>query len=274
MKHRMTALAVLMALATTPAWAQEVPGTSPANSAPGTPTAPDWAYPDYPGHRQVAPPADFHRPSRVEDTPIGLFDGQADVGGALVPGQGTVQDGRYTITSAGYNMWYGRDEFRFLWKKMSGDVSLAADVAFPNPVGYGDRKALLVIRQSLDDDAPEMVVGLHGTGMFHIAWRPAKGAEMVDMEYKVGSRGALKGEAVGGLVTLHPQRIGIEKKGDAFTLWVSEQGEPMHPYGAPIPLHLTEPFYAGIGFVSHLPTTPDTAVLSGVVLENVAGKVR
>ena len=41
--------------------------------------------------------------------------------------------GKYTINSAGYNVWYTRDEFRYLWKKMSGDVSLAADIAFPDP---------------------------------------------------------------------------------------------------------------------------------------------
>jgi hypothetical protein len=42
----------------------------------------------------------------------------------------------------------------------------------------------------------------------------------------------------------------------------------------PITLHLDEPFYAGIGFCSHLPVTSDTAVLSNVVLENAAGRVR
>jgi len=30
----------------------------------------------------------------------------------------------------------------------------------------------------------------------------------------------------------------------------------------------------GVGFCSHLPATPDTAVLSNVLLENSAGNVR
>ena len=58
---------------------------------------------------------------------------------------------------------------------MSGDVSLAADVTFPDPKGYGDRKAVLVIRQNLDDDSNEAMTGEHGTGMIHLAWRPAPG---------------------------------------------------------------------------------------------------
>jgi hypothetical protein len=70
------------------------------------------------------------------------------------------------------------------------------------------------------------------------------------------------------------RRIGIEKRGDSFALFVSLEGEPMHQFGPPIALKLEEPFYVGIGFCSHLPVTSDTAVLSNVVLENAAGKVK
>ena len=51
-------------------------------------------------------------------------------------------------------------------------------------------------------------------------------------------------------------------------------GEPMHQFGSPMKLHMDAPFYVGIGFVSHLPETADTVVMSNVVLENAAGKVR
>jgi hypothetical protein len=125
---------------------------------------------------QVAPPADFHRPSRNFDIPIGIFEGQSDIGAALAPGSASFDaaTGQYTINSAGYNVWYTRDEFRFLWKRMSGDVSLAADIDYPDPKGYGDRKAVLMIRQSLDDDAKAAMVALHGAGMVHLAWRPER----------------------------------------------------------------------------------------------------
>jgi hypothetical protein len=43
---------------------------------------------------------------------------------------------------------------------MKGDVSLAADVSFPDPDGYGDRKAVLVVRQDLEDDSKQVVVAL------------------------------------------------------------------------------------------------------------------
>jgi hypothetical protein len=57
-------------------------------------------------------------------------------------------------------------------------------------------------------------------------------------------------------------------------LFVSLEGEPMGQFGPPIRLHLDGPFYVGIGFCSHLPDKSDTAVLSNVVLENSAGKMR
>jgi len=237
--------------------------TAPVTSAPAVP---DWAQPGSPTHVQVPPPADFHRPSRNFDAPIGVFEGQSDIGAAVVPGSANYDAStkQYTINSAGYNIWYSRDEFRYLWKKMSGDVSLAADVTFPDTKGYGDRKAVLVIRQSLDDDSREAMIGEHGVGMIHLAWRPDSGAMMKDAQFRFG----------GTLAGVKARRIGIEKHGDSIAIFVSLEGEPMHQLGPPATLHFDEPFYVGIGFCSHLPATSDTAVLSNVVLQNSAAKVQ
>lgn len=241
-----------------------------------TPTVPDWAKPGSATHTQVSPPSDYHRPARTSDEPIGIFEGQSDIGGAMLTGSSSYDSttGQYAIISAGYNVWYVRDEFRFLWKKMSGDISLAADISFPDSLGYGDRKAILVIRQSLDDDSKEVMVALHGAGMIHLAWRPDKGLRMKDMEYRIGSRGGLPGgSSPDDLVTAHAKRIGIEKRGDSVALFVSMNGEPMNQFGAPIQLHIAEPFYVGIGFCSHLPDKVDTAMVSNVILVNSAGKI-
>jgi hypothetical protein len=157
---------------------------------------------------------------------------------------------------------------------MSGDVSLAADIGFPDPTGYGDRKAVLVIRQDLDDDSKEALVALHGEGMIQLAQRTEKGARVKDMEFRIGGRGRPGGKSPDSLVNVMAKRLGIEKRGDQFALYVSLEGEPMHQFGPPITLKVDEPFYVGIGFCSHLPDKSDTAVLSNVVLENAAGKIR
>lgn len=234
--------------------------------AQATPDVPDWARPGSATHEQVPPPTDFHRPATTSAIPIGIFEAQSDVGSAVVPGSASYDAAtkQYIIHSAGYNIWYTRDEFRYLWKKMSGDISFAADGSFPNPDGYDDRKVVLVIRQSLEDDSKEAMIAEHGTGMIHLAQRPEKGKLITDMQYRFG----------GGLNGVLARRIGIEKHGDSVAIFISLQGEPMHQFGPPIQIHFDEPFYVGIGFCSHLPDKSDTGVLSDVLLENEAGHVR
>jgi hypothetical protein len=232
------------------------------------PTVPDWSQPGSSTHKQVPPPADFHRATTNFDTPIGIFTGQSDVGTAVVPGSASfdAKKKQYTLNSAGYNIWYTRDEFRYLWKKMSGDVSLAADITFPNAGGYGDRKVVLIIRQDLDDDSKEIMSALHGAGLVHLAQRPEKGVNLKEnLRIEATPKNAVASNAT--------PRLGIEKNGDTFTLYASLKGEPMHQVGFAM-LHVDGPFYVGIGFTSHLPATSDTAIVSNVVFENTAGKMR
>jgi len=242
-------------------------GQADPSQTAASPQVPDWALPGSPTHKQYPPPADFHRPSTNFDTPIGIFQGQSDIGSALVPGSSNYDatTKAYTINSAGYNIWYTRDEFRFLWKKMSGDVSLGADVSFPVPQPPHDRKVVVIIRQDLDDNAKEVMVAEHGTGMVHLAERPEKNAQIQDMQYRIG------GSMLTGVM---PKRIGIEKHGDTVALYISVTGEPMHQFGPPVQLHFDGPFYVGIGFTSHLPVTMDSGAFSNVLLENEAGDLK
>ena len=259
LKFASRSLLLIVALSTTP-------NLLHAQAPAAPPQVPDWALPSSPTHVQVPPPADFHRPSVTFDMPIGVFDGQTDIGGPLLPGSASFDaaNGQYTINSAGYNIWYFRDEFRYLWKKVSGDVSLAADISFLNPNGFGDRKVVLVFRQNLEDDSKEAMLGEHSAGMIHLAYRSEKAAFMKDLQYRF----------TGGLAGVHAKRVGIEKHGDSFAIFISLQGEPMHQFGPPITLHLDGPFYVGIGFCSHQPATIDTALASNVLFENAAGKVQ
>jgi len=261
--HRLSFLPALILFIVPQLLRAQAPAATPA--APAI-VVPDWALPGSATHRQVPPPAGFHRPAKTFDTPIGIFEGQSDIGGPLLPGGASyyASKNQYTISSASYNIWYNRDEFRFLWKKLSGDVSLAADITFPNTNGYSDRKAVLVIRQELDDDSKEAMTALHGAGLIHLAQRPEKNANITESQ-RVSATPTHAGET--------PIRIGLEKRGDAFSLFVSLKGEPMRQVGSAMNLHFDGPFYAGIGFCSHLPDKADSAALSNVVFENSAGKV-
>lgn len=268
---RVLVLAAVAALSVSPALAQSMIAPPPT---PGI-DVPDWALPQSPTHRQVPPPLDYHRPAVTTTGTIGQFEAQSDIGGPLMPGSASYDPASktYTISSAGYNIWYQRDEFRYLWKKMSGDVSLAADVIWADINEFHDRKVALVIRDSLDDDSRTIVAAQHGNGMVHIAWRDEKSGKMTDISHRA-ARQPKPDTTEKGPQALHASRIGIEKKGDSFQMWISWQGEPMHPEGAPITLHLDGPFYVGVGLASHLPATTTQVRLDGLVLENRAGAVR
>ncbi len=268
---RIVMLTAIAVFSVSPALAQSL---VPPPAPPGV-DVPDWALPQSATHKQVPPPADFHRASVTFNTPVGQFDQQTDVGGPLAPGSASYDGASktYTINSAGYNIWYQRDEFRYLWKKMDGDVSLAATVNWPNLNDFHDRKVALVIRDSLDDDSRQIMTAQHGNGMVHITWRPEKGSQMTDVEY-CSARQPRAGTDEKGPQTFHPTRIGIEKKGDQFQLYLSWQGEPLHAEGAPVTFKTNGSFYVGIGFTSHLPANVLTAKVADVVVENAAGKVR
>ncbi len=65
---RASVLAILLSAALYPGHAQETNASEKPK-----PVAPAWAQPGSATHVQVAPPADFHRPGRNFDTPIGIF---------------------------------------------------------------------------------------------------------------------------------------------------------------------------------------------------------
>ena len=62
---------------------------------------------------------------------LGVFGGQSDIGKVSRPGTASFDaaSGSYTVGSSGANMWFAEDDMHYVWKQVSGDVSIAADVA-------------------------------------------------------------------------------------------------------------------------------------------------
>ena len=73
----------------------------------------------------------------LAENPVGAFVNHEDVGTVLHPGSAIFDSANatYTLRGSGENMWSTEDAFHFAWKKVSGDVELTADVAFPNTQG-------------------------------------------------------------------------------------------------------------------------------------------
>jgi TolB protein len=188
---------------------------------------------------------------------LGIFENQSDVGSVTPAGTLIYDPGArtYTISAAGENLWSTIDAFHFVWKKVSGDVSLTSNIAFPVTTGNPNphRKALLMFRQTLDADGIYVDAAQHGIGLTALQYRRARGATTQDIELDIPA----------------PSRVRIEKRGDTITMFLGTGGGPLHQVGASIKLHFEEPFYAGIGVCSHNQDVVEKAAFSNVELQQL-----
>lgn len=193
--------------------------------------------------------------AHAQKNAAGIFENHADVGNVLHPGEVAYDEAQktYTIRGSGENMWFDKDAFQFAWNTLSGDVALTADVRFPKPGGNPHRKAVLMIRQSLDADSAYADVALHGNGLTSLQFRGEKGAVTHELQANLSA----------------PQRLRIEKHGDYFSMWLGDSpGEPQFAGGS-VRVALKGTFYMGIGVCSHDKDLSETAVFSNVHAESL-----
>src|SRR5438093_4245037 len=120
---------------------------------------------------------------------IGIFENHSDVGTVLHAGTAFFDSAKhtYTLTGSGENMWTTHDEFQFVWKKVSGDVELTADVSFANSSGNEHKKAVLIFRQSLDTDSVYVDVALHGNGLTALQYRDERGGTTREIQSSISN---------------------------------------------------------------------------------------
>src|SRR5271154_829644 len=153
--------------------------------------------------------------STVGDTPLGIFTGNTDVGTVLHEGSATFDPAtaQYTLAGSGENIWFDKDAFHFVWKKVSGDAILSADVSFLGAGTNPHRKAVLMIRQTLDPDSPYVDIAFHGNGLTSLQYRDEKGAATHEIQSNLSA----------------PQTLQLEKRGDYFSMLLApprgERGE-------------------------------------------------
>lgn len=183
---------------------------------------------------------------------LGIFENHADVGTVLHAGSAEFDSAKsiYTITGSGENMWSSADAFQFVWKKASGDVALAADIGFPNKSGNEHKKAVLMIRQSLDRDSVYADVALHANGLTSLQYRDEKGGNTHEIQSNMSG----------------PRRLRIAKRGDYIYMSLAGEREEVHFAGGWLRIPLHQEFYVGIGVCSHDKDKVEKAVFSNVDL--------
>lgn len=189
---------------------------------------------------------------------MGIFQGHGDIG--AVKHKGSLQfnptDSSYTISASGTNMWSNNDQLHYAWKKMSGDVALAADIEWLDKGVDPHRKACLIIRQSLDPGSAYADVAIHGDGMTAIQYREMESDITRELKSNIKS----------------PNRARIEKVGDYLYMSLAKAGGELTSSGGAIKVSFKAPFYVGFGVCSHNNEVVETAKFSKVVLEKLEAR--
>ena len=189
----------------------------------------------------------------AQTSDLGIFTNEGSVG-QTPPGCKAKYDaatGEYTITGGGANMWATADAFYFVWKKVSGDVALSADIRWVGASAAEHRKAVLIVRQSLDAGSAYADAVSHGNGLTSLQFRGAGN----ENTYQVVA-------AEDG-----PSRLRLVRKGSRFTMLFGKPGDELKSTEPVEFVGLKDPVYVGLGVCSHVATTLETAIFSNVKLE-------
>lgn len=183
----------------------------------------------------------------------GIFESHGDIGTVLHAGSVDFDAAKqtYTIAGSGENMWSTKDAFQFAWKKVSGDFTLTADIAFLGKGAQEHRKAVLMVRQSLDADSAYVDIALHGNGLTSLQYRDEKGAATHEIQANVSA----------------PKRLRLIKRGAYFAMWLADENGKFQLASGSIRIAVREPFYVGIGVCSHDANVVEKAVFSNVSVD-------
>jgi hypothetical protein len=164
------------------------------------------------------------------------------------------ESGVYTISGGGYNIWFNRDEFQYAYKKLKGDFTLTATVAFVGEGKESHRKIGWMVRASLADTAVHISAVAHGDGLTVLQWREKPGMKMRDPEDEIRAK-KLQKSAV----------IQLQRKGNTFIMRVADKdGDPFVTIGEHNLKEMPGEVLAGIFICSHNADVMETANISNV----------
>jgi WD40 repeat protein len=180
---------------------------------------------------------------------LGQFDGQSDVGSPKLAGSASYDSAtqEYTLSGAGTNMWFGADQFHFVWKKMKGDFILRTRTEFIGKGAIAHRKIGWMVRPNLESDAPYADCAEHGDGLCSLQFRRTKGANTDQIRLPVTNANVLQ----------------FERKGASFIFSGAHFGEPFVRCEL-TNLDLGDEIYAGLFICSHTADVVETAIFRDV----------
>lgn len=179
----------------------------------------------------------------------GIFDADTDVGNVQKHGSVMYDPSsqEYTVEGAGTNMWFGHDEFHFVYKKMKGDFIVRTTAAFIGKGVEQHRKWGWMVRTSLDSSSTHINGVVHGDGLTSLQFRRTTGANTEEIKMPITGADVVQLERKGKVY-----KLSVAKNGDLFT---EQQLSDVD---------LGDDVYVGIFVCSHNPAVLEKAVFRNV----------
>lgn len=184
------------------------------------------------------------------------YSGQ-DIGNPKLKGDFQFNDKlqTFTLSGAGYNMWFERDELYLVSEKMEGDFILSANLKFLGEGVDAHRKIGLIIRNSNKENAIYMDGAVHGDGLTSLQYRKKEGGETLEKPTEIEA----------------PRFVQIERKGSEFIFRISKANQALIEVGR-VNLEMENSVLAGMFISSHNVDAGEKAQFWNVRLEKPAGE--
>jgi TolB protein len=189
-----------------------------------------------------------------QNNPVGIFLTSSDIGNPKKPGSSTYNksDQSYTMKGAGYNIWFERDEFQFLFNKIKGDFILTANFEFQGKGTNAHRKTGWMVRETADEKSSHISATLHGSGLTVLQWRGSAGAAMRDPQDEIFAKDSSFNV------------IQIERAGKNMIMRAAHNGKPFETIGSHEMENMPDEVLVGPFICSH-----DSDIVETVKIWNV-----
>lgn len=191
---------------------------------------------------------------------LGLFTSSDDIGASPIKGSAEFDaaTGQYKITGSGTDIWGRADQFHLLWREIAGDFTVTATVRFLTE-GIAHRKAVIMLRKSVDPDSAYVDLALHGDGTPVIQFRNTKGDTTNTVDLVTDGPGTWN--------------LKLVRQGGTVTFWAAKDGAPLRDLGHTLS-NLGSPVLLGLGVSSHSQTAVNTVLFSNVAIEKLPTPAR
>jgi len=175
---------------------------------------------------------------------IGIFDNNSDIGDCRIKGfsEYSVENQTYKIGGSGTNMWFGKDDFQYLWTTIQGDFILRAEVKFLGTGIDPHRKVGWIVKNNLDANSKHVNATTHGDGLTSLQYRREIGGETSEV---ISS-------------DTFPDVIQLERSGNTYIMSTAKYGKEFTSVELK-DMELNKAVYIGIYICSHNPEVMETA---------------